>query len=255
LVVLGDPIGHSRSPAIHTAALEHLGIEGTYLARKAGIVELDSAFEDMRRGRLHGINVTMPLKLEAAARAELLTPEAAVGRSVNTVRLREGHVEGHSTDVTASRSALADPRFPGTAPILILGAGGAAAAALTGAAGRVVYIAARSRERASDLVQRVAVPAQVVPFGSAITGAVVLNATPIGMRGESLPEPMLEVAVGVIDLAYGQSPTRAIEWARLAGIPHLDGVEFLVRQAADSFRWWTGVEPPWEVMLEAARKA
>jgi len=254
LAVLGDPIDHSRSPAIHTAAMRHLGITGSYVARRAGVFELDSAVGELRRGTLHGMNVTMPLKRAAAGAADTLTEEARASGSVNTLRFREGLVEGHSTDVVASRSALHDPRFDSEAPVLILGSGGAAAAALIGAAGRLVYLAARSAHRADDLVDEVRVPANVVHFGVGVAGAVVLNATPLGMAGQTLPEEITDVASGIIDLPYGDEPTPTVLRSVGSGVPVMDGVEFLVLQAAASFEWWTGVEAPVEVMLEAARK-
>ena len=144
LAVLGDPIEHSRSPAIHNAAMAHLGIDGSYVARRVRGGELSNVVSELRKGSLDGANVTMPLKLEAAALADDLTVEAAASGSVNTLRPRSGLIEGHSTDVVASARAFSDERFDQSAPILILGAGGAAAAAMIGAAGRAVYVAART---------------------------------------------------------------------------------------------------------------
>jgi shikimate dehydrogenase len=74
------------------------------------------------------------------------------------------------------------------------------------------------------------------------------------MAGESLPEPVLAAARGLIDLAYGDRDTPAVIRAREVGLPFMDGVEFLVLQAAGSFEWWTGIDAPLAVMLEAARK-
>ena len=254
LAVLGDPIDHSRSPAIHTAALRHLGIQGSYEARRAGPVELADAIAEMYEGALHGLNVTMPLKREARAAAALLTDEASASGSVNTLRLRDGVVEGHSTDVVATRLAFSDPRFDPAAPVLILGAGGASAAVLAGAAGREVYLAARDSRLAEHLAELSRTPASVIPFGAAVIGALLVNATPLGMNGESLPDAITSVATGIIDLAYGDKPTPTVTSAEHSGLALMDGVEFLVLQAAGSFEWWTGVQAPFGVMLEAARK-
>jgi len=255
LAVLGDPIEHSRSPAIHNAAMRHLGIEGSYEARRAGPAELAAALTELRDGELAGINITMPLKGEAAAMAETLTAEASVSMSVNTLRHRAGAVEGHSTDVIACRTAFSDERFDGAAPILILGSGGAAAAALAGGSGRAVYVAARDRDRAAALLARAGAEAGLVRFGAGVAGALVVNATPIGMGGEGLPKGVTGPASGIIDLAYGVEETRTVSEARRSGLPVMDGVEFLVLQAAASFEWWTGLSAPVEVMLQAARKA
>jgi len=234
--------------------MRHLGIEGTYEARRAGRAELAAAVTELRDGELDGINITMPLKEAAAAMAETLTAEASVSMSVNTLRHRAGAVEGHSTDVIASRTAFSDERFDGAAPVLILGSGGAAAAALASASGRTVYVAARDRDRAAALVARVGAEAAVVRFGAGVVGALVVNATPIGMDGEGLPPGVTGPASGIIDLAYGGEETRTVSEARRSGLPVMDGVEFLVLQAAASFEWWTGLCAPVEVMLQAARK-
>jgi shikimate dehydrogenase len=252
--VLGNPIGHSRSPAIHNAAMRHLGIEGVYEARRAGPEELRRAVDEIRSGSLHGINITMPLKEEAVRLVDLLSPQAAKSGSVNTMRAGLGTVEGHSTDVVAARAAVSDDRFEPSAPILVLGSGGAAAAALVAVSGRIVYLSSRNLDRAAAMADRVGVEAGLVRFGSGVAGAVVVNATPLGMRGESLPEDVLPVASGVIDLVYGEAPTPTVSAAEASGLPVMDGIEFLVLQAAGSFEWWTGLPAPLEVMLQAARK-
>ncbi len=253
--VLGDPIDHSRSPAIHTAALDHLGIEGSYVATRAGTRELHAAVQDLRQGALDGFNITMPLKAEAAALADSLTEEAARAGSVNTMRARNGVIEGLSSDVIAFTRAIRDPRFDTGAPLLVLGAGGAAAAALVGATGRDVYLAARVESRAMELAERVGVDAGVIPFGTGVAGAVVVNATPLGMSAERLPERASQIASGIIDLAYGNIETPAVAQAHAKGLPVMDGIEFLVLQAAASFEWWLGLTAPIEVMAEAARNA
>jgi shikimate dehydrogenase len=253
--VLGDPIEHSRSPAIHTAALEHLGIEGSYVAIRAGSAELHAAVQELREGTFDGLNITMPLKAEAAALADSLTEDAGLSQSVNTMRARDGVVEGLSSDVIAFSQALGDPRFGPGAPLLVLGAGGAGAAALVVARGRDIYVAARDVDQARALVERVGVEADVVPFGAVVAGALVVNATPIGMGGELLPGGVTGTASGIIDLAYGKSETPTVIWARRAGMPVMDGIEFLVLQAAASFEWWLGRPAPVGVMTAAAKNA
>jgi shikimate dehydrogenase len=253
LAVLGDPIGHSRSPAIHDAAMAYLGIDGSYVARRVAAGELGPVVEELRDGSLDGVNVTMPLKTQAAALADTLTHEAEASGSVNTMRLRSGAIEGHSTDVVASARALSDERFDPTAPVLILGAGGAAAAAIIGATGREVYVAARDIQSATALAARTGNGAGVVPLGVGVSGALVVNATPLGMGGERLPEAITATSSGIVDLPYGPHETLTVAGAREAGLPFMDGVEFLVLQAAASFEWWTGLPGPLEVMVRAAR--
>jgi shikimate dehydrogenase len=137
----------------------------------------------------------------------------------------------------------------------VLGAGGAAAAVLVGAPERALYVAARDPDRARALVESIGVAAEVVSFGSGVAGALVINATPLGMGGEALPGGVVGPASGIIDLAYGYDETATVGIGRAAGLPVMDGVEFLVLQAAASFEWWLGRPAPLEVMAEAARKA
>lgn len=250
LAVIGDPISHSRSPAIHTAALAALGIEGTYVARRVPSSGMEAVIEDLRAGRLDGVNVTMPLKGVAAAMVDETTDKARRSGSVNTiVRLPDGRLEGHSTDITALERLWPSD----SEPVLILGAGGAAAAACLAARGRTIYVSARRAGAVAALADRLGTDSIVeVPWGAAVVDAVVVNATPLGMAGEPLPDRVVPLGSALIDLAYGPATTPAVAEARRLGLPTIDGLEFLVAQAADSFRLWTGREAPIAVMTEAA---
>lgn len=243
-------MSHSRSPAIHRTALSVCGLEGSYEAIKADRTILEATCQRIRDRELTGINVTMPLKGDAAELADFLTPEAAKSGSVNTLRLGQEGLEGHSTDVIALRRHLSNHD---SSTVLVLGAGGAARAVLEAAGHRLVYVAARDQEKALSLCQG-RQNAEVIRLGTPVAGAVVVNATPLGMAGESLPEGVVEACSALIDLAYGLEETPAIAVARLMGIPFADGLEFLVGQAVESFEWWTGLRPPLQPLLEAARK-
>lgn len=252
LALLGDPVAHSRSPRIQRAALEDAGLVGDYVAIRAGEDELEQALDDLRRGRLHGVNITMPLKGAAAARADVLTPLARRARSVNTLRARQGRIEAHSTDAEAFLEISGDKGLPDRATLLVIGSGGSARAALAALEGRETYISARDEAKARALEKEFD-SAGIVPWGSVVAGALVINATPIGMNGEELHDGLVEMATGLIDLPYGQETTPAVVRARAIGIPHVDGVEFLTRQAAAAFEWWTGVPVNYEDLLAAAR--
>ena len=251
LVLLGDPVSHSRSPAIHTAALGHFGIEGEYSARRVDEAGVALAVAELRRHSLDGANVTMPHKRLAGTLCDLLDDDAAAGGVVNTLAVRDGMVMGWNTDVTALR-ALASIAV-GQGRVLVLGAGGAAAAAIVAFRDRDVVVSARQISAAEALRARFAGPAEVVPWGTVIPGALVVNATPIGMNEERLPEGIIEEASALIDLPYGVRATPACDEARRRRIPCVDGVDILVAQAGESFRIWTGLEPPVEVMRAVAR--
>jgi shikimate dehydrogenase len=250
--VLGDPVEHSRSPEIHTAMLGLSGLEGEYRRIRADARDLAATIEDLRKGVWHGLNTTMPLKGEAARLADSLSPRAERAGSVNTLAMRGSNVYGETTDSSAFHQLFSSERFRQIGSILVLGAGGSAAAALIAAPeDRNVYVEARRPDRAADLTGRFG--GTVAPWGAAIAGALVVNTTPIGMSAESLPEPVVQTAAGLIDLPYAASATRAITVAIGRGIPHADGNEFLVRQAIASFALWTGVEIQYDDLVETLR--
>jgi len=241
LAVLGDPVAHSLSPRLHNAALRAAGIEGTYEARRVDAGGMAAAIEEIRTGELDGANVTMPHKRLAAGLVDEVGSEAARAGSVNTLALRGASVVGESTDIEGIRLAW---RGLPDGPALILGGGGAAAAALLALEGRPLVVSARSSSAAARLIEQTGVAADVAEWGSPVPGAVIVNATPLGMAGESLPSGLLEVATGLFDMPYGAAPTEAVKRARSLGIPALEGVEMLLAQAARSFELWTGVAAP-----------
>ena len=250
--LLGDPVAHSRSPAIHSAALAAAGLRGAYEAIRADRALLGEAVERLRAGDFHGLNITMPLKPAAAEMADDLTTPARLSGSVNTLRAVKGRVEAHSTDAVAFGELLEDARFPREAPILVLGSGSTAKAALASIGDRRCLISARSTGKAEGLVRRFDL-AGLLPWGEGLEGSIVINATSLGMRGEQLPGAVVSHASALIDLPYADKPTPASSSAVAAGLPVADGIEFLVRQARASFAWWTGQVVDLEALVEAAR--
>ncbi len=252
LALLGDPVAHSRSPAIHAKALELTGLRGEYRAIRADESILEQAVEDLRHGALTGLNITMPLKAAAGALADDLTSPARASGSVNTLRGVGGLVEAHSTDAIAFEELFDDERFPEKAPLLVLGSGSTARAALATIRSRPAYVSARSSRNSENLVARYGLSG-AIPWGEGIAGSLVVNATPLGMNRESLPGSVVAAAVGLIDLPYAAQPTHAAAGARATALPLVDGVEFLARQARASFSWWTGKAVDLAPLVEAAR--
>jgi shikimate dehydrogenase len=250
LALVGDPVDHSLSPVMHRAALATAGLEGEYQAIRADAAVLEAVLGDLRAGRLDGVNVTMPLKEAAAAGADRLTPEAACSGSANSLRAREGVIEAHSTDVVAFGSLF--ERDSGG--LLVLGAGGSARAALAAWPGPVASVSARDPSRAAALGS-IGPEVLLVPWGRGVPGVMVVNATPVGMRGERLPEGVLMGAHALVDLPYGGTDTWAVAEARRRGLDVVDGIQFLALQAAASFEWWTGVPVDSARLAAAARNA
>ncbi len=177
-------------------------------------------------------------------------------RAANTLWGRHGRVMAGSTDPDGVRFAWHRAGLPVDRPVLVLGAGGAAAAALVGRRGQARGVTARRREAAELLVSQLAEDSdeeqiEVVEWGSGVPGAVLVNATPIGMAGESLPEAITTEASGLLEMAYGSGDTPATRLMRGRGLPVATGELMLVGQGLASFALWTDRQIPPEVMLGA----
>jgi shikimate dehydrogenase len=254
LVLLGDPVAHSLSPAIHTAALAACGIDGHYEARRVDEAGLRRALDEIRYGALHGANVTMPHKHLAFSVSDTLSEDAMRTGAVNTLVGVPGGARGHNTDVAGVRYAWRHASLP-QAPVLILGAGGAAAAAAVALAGGEITVSARDRSAAEGLLERTRVRGAVVEWGYPVAGAVVVNATPLGMHGERLPNDLLADAAGLLEMPYASGTTAAEADAAALGLPVSSGADMLLGQAIAAFTLWTGVEAPEAVMREAMEAA
>jgi shikimate dehydrogenase len=255
LELYGDPVSHSLSPVLHTAALKAVGLVGSYRAVRVDRRGLKERFDELRRGRIDGANVTMPHKRDAAEFVDDLSPGAARAQSVNTVVAAGSELVGHSTDIDGVLAVWDEAHLPGEAPVLILGAGGAAAAAVIALEDRRVYLAARQVDRAEGLLDRLDVMGDAVPWGRPIPGAVVVNATPLGMAGETLPAGIVEESSGLLDMPYRHGSTAAVRRARRNGVPHATGTDLLIAQAAVSFTLWTGRPAPLAQMRAALQIA
>jgi shikimate dehydrogenase len=255
--VIGDPVDHSRSPAMHNAAFAALDLDWVYVAFPVPRGEGAAAVQAVPALGLAGLNVTMPHKADAASACDDLAPDAAALGSVNTVVHADGTLAGHSTDGDGFLRALDDEGMTATGRrVLVLGAGGAARAIAhaLGRSGGAVTVAARRPDAARDA-------AALAPDGVAADLVdiavgqfdVIVNATPLGMRGESPPFDVGRLHEGqfVFDTVYPVDTPLLIE-ARARGLRAAGGLGMLVHQGALSFALWTGITPPIEVMRAAA---
>lgn len=234
--------------------LDISGLEGEYVRIRADRATLEREVERLREGSWDGLNITMPLKAAAATLADSMSLRARRSGSVNTLMRDESGIYGESTDATVFDDLVRSGRFGSRAAVLVLGAGGSAAAALSAlGTDEHVYLAARDPQRAGELASRLG--GEVIAWGTAVAGALVINSTPVGMAGETLPAGVLEVASGLIDLPYGDLATPAVERARATHRTEVvDGHEFLLRQAMASFRLWTGIQVDYTALEKAVRK-
>jgi shikimate dehydrogenase len=265
--VIGWPVEHSLSPAIHNAAFTATDLDWVYVPLPVRPEWLEAALIGIVPLGFAGANVTMPHKTETADLIDDLSEDAELLRAVNTIRVVDDRLEGHNTDVGGfDRFLRRDAGFePAGRSALIYGAGGAARAcalALARAGLGTLSVAVRAPARAAPLVgvvERFDVPVTIVDV-SEVEGLevdLVVNATPVGAPAE--PEhrslPVLDHDVLVVDLLYDPPSTDLQRRARGAGATVFGGIGLLVEQAALSFELWTGTPAPLDVMSAAALAA
>jgi shikimate dehydrogenase len=278
LAVLGHPVAHSRSPTMQNAALAALGLgeEWSYEAIDLAPEDFEARVRAMSAEGFAGVNVTVPHKLAALAVADIQSEMAREIGAANTLIFRARGIEAHNTDAGGLIASLPAP--PRGRRALVLGAGGAARAAIwaLGAAGATVEIWNRTVARAEtvrlEVTQRaqeleLEVEVRTVQTDAPEAGAtldqrryeLIVNTTAVGLQGEDPFEhlPLRRDGFGpgqvVVDMVYGDRPSTLLAAAAAAGATTVDGIEVLVQQGALSFEIWTGQKPPLEVMRAAAR--
>ena len=270
--VIGDPVRHSLSPALHNAAFAALGLDWTYLAFEVPAGQGADAVAAMRVLGIDGLSVTMPHKDTVAAAVDELSPAAALLGAVNCVRRDGDRLIGENTDGAGFLRSLRTQA--GVDPVglrtVVLGAGGAARAVIVALAadGALVTVVNRSpvaAARAAALGEAAGSVAAEASGGlsrsAAVGGAetvrdadVVVNATPLGMTdGDPLPvdAALLSDSQIVVDLIYRPERTPLLEAAAQAGATTLNGVGMLLYQAAEQFTMWTGRDAPVDTMAAA----
>ena len=259
LWLLGHGVADSPSPAMQRAALRARGIEGGYEVVDVAPDQLGAALDRMRSGAASGANVTIPHKTAAAACCDTLEGDAVLSGAVNTLTVEAGRLVGGNTDAAGLEAALRRLDLwpdPGALAV-VLGAGGAAAAAVL-ALSRVpsdrVHVVGRRPAAAADVARRLAgvAPVLTAPWeGGALApllaaADVVINATPVGLAGLPFHPRDLPGTAAVVDLRYRPRPVDLSAAAQDAGLRACDGLEMLLQQGMLSFQRWTGVEPPWD---------
>jgi shikimate dehydrogenase len=272
--ILGWPVEHSLSPAIHNAAFGALDLPWEYVLLPTPPSGLARAVRRLKEVGWGGANVTIPHKESIVRYLDQLSPEAGVIGAVNTVVARDGRCTGYNTDVAGFTRVLGDQGLqPRGKRVLVLGAGGAARAVVYALvqAGSEVVICNRTQERAEALVasfSRDAVPSLLVvrPLSNSVLEEeigrcqLLVNTTSVGMTPNDWLSPWPEdvpmpPGIVVFDLVYAPVETRLLRQAKVAGAQSIDGLQMLINQGMESFRLWTGMLPSKEVMSEAVTAA
>ncbi len=267
--VLGDPIEHSMSPAMHNAAFGALGMPCTYHAFRVRPSDLKDAIYGAKALGFGGLNLTIPLKEEALKYVEPDPIAARIG-AVNTIDFADG-ITGHNTDGIGAMRALEDAGVTvADRNILIIGAGGAARAIAFqfGYSGGEIVIANRTGERADRLARDVrsglSELGKTPSIESTGLGAlpekiadadILINATSVGMHPDvdatPVPSDLLRPGLAVFDIVYNPRRTRLLLEAEQKGATVIGGVWMLVHQGAEAFSIWTGRKPPVDAMVAA----
>lgn len=267
--VIGDPIGHSRSPLMHNAAFRALGIDADYTAVHVTRENLPD-FLNSARTALNGFNVTVPHKNAVIPFLDGITPRAALAGSVNTVSVRDGKLFGDTTDATGLERAVQEVfglPLQG-ANVCILGCGGVVRALvfhLADAGCSRIRILNRTAEKAALLTSELLKHAPALDCGfaalddlpsveAALDGSdLVIQCTSLGLRngdGSPIDPELIPISACLFDTIYRE--TDILVRCRERGIRVSGGLPMLVYQGAESFRIWTGREAPVDIMRKAA---
>jgi shikimate dehydrogenase len=255
--VIGDPIGHSKSPLIHKFWLAKLGLEGDYRSARVAADGLAAYFAERRtQANWRGCNVTVPHKQAVIAALDRLSDTAREVGAVNTITAEDGGLAGDNTDVGGIIDALAPVGRP--ARVCLIGSGGAALAALAAfrlLSASFVSLNVRDRAKGERLLAASGLDGRVgaVDDREGLLGAdLIVNATTLGMAGQSaMPEEVLRhigsitnPRAAVFDMVYSPLETALLAAARRSGLVAIDGLEMLVGQAALAFVQFFGREAP-----------
>jgi len=259
LAVLGYPIGHSRSPAMHSAALAELGLgeEWSYEAIEVAPDVFEARVRAMPGEGFAGANVTVPHKGAALFLADELSETAREIGAANTLLFVDDEIRAENTDAEGFLRSL--PGLPDSTRALVLGAGGAARAIVWALLreGAAVEVWNRTELRSQHLCEELGGSAVGAPDQTAYE--LIVNTTAVGLAGEDpfAELPLIADAFGssqtVVDMVYGAEPTALLRAAAAAGTTTVDGIEILVQQGALSLETWTGRPAPLDTMRAAAR--
>jgi shikimate dehydrogenase len=264
--VIGNPVEHSLSPAIHNAAFQQLGINCVYLAWR--VEAIGEAIKGLRAlGNFRGASVTIPHKVSAMPFLDSVEPTAAAIGAINTIVAHHGRLTGYNTDATGALRALSEggAALKGR-HIVMLGSGGAARAIAFGLAAesgaeRLTILGVDERERASlaaDVRSKTSLPVLNRPLDHETLrttlpdAQVLIHCTPLGMYPKvdvsCVPASVLHPGLAVMDIVYNPRETRLLREAKQSGCTIIPGLEMFLNQAAAQCELWTNRPAPLPVM-------
>lgn len=257
--ILGQPVAHSLSPAMHNAAFAALGINAVYVPFP--VRDLAAAVQGLRGLNIRGVSVTLPFKEEIIPLLDEVDLKAKAIGAVNTVLNRDGVLQGHNTDWEGALLALERQAEISGRQVMVLGAGGAGRAVVFAVqqAGGQVLVADVHDAKAQTLAQEMRATAVPLTELATVEADIFINATPVGMEPEAdaipLPPELLGRFRVVMDLVYRPVRTRLLQEAALRGARTIDGLQMLLYQGVRQFELFVGQPAPTEVMRQALAAA
>ena len=263
--IIGDPIEHSLSPAMHNAAFNFLKLESSYIAYRVTYLELEASICSLKEVRLAGFNVTIPHKTRILKYIDVLDRVATQAGAVNTVKNIDSELYGYNTDVGGFLRPLMKRGINlNGLNILLLGAGGAARAVVVALSSKAenlkISIINRNIDRAKELAKignTLGAKCESFSLDDVLLlsnrADVIVNALPLGMHDEKsiIDAHNIPTESIVYDIVYKPVLTDLLKNAKQAGATVVYGYEMLLEQGAESFQIWTGIPAPLEVMKKA----
>ena len=257
--VIGNPVRHSLSPALHNAAFSATGFNAVYLAFE--IEDIEECVKGIRAFGIKGTSITIPFKTAVMPFLDEIDPLAKRIGAVNTIVNDNGRLKGYNTDAIGAQKALKKKiELPGMT-CLIIGAGGAARAIgfMLKEQDVAVSIVNRSRKRGEALARSLGCPFVPLVDIEGAKGDILVQTTPVGMYPHidqcPVPEHILEQGMVVMDIVYLPAETRLLKSAKNRGCVTISGVDMLLHQGAEQFRLWTGLDPPVASMRHVLKEA
>ena len=263
--IIGDPVHHSLSPAMHNAAFNSLQLNSTYIAFRVPKGQLEESIEALRAIGIAGFNVTIPHKVDILKFMDYLDSSAKKAAAVNTVHNMDGILKGYNTDIFGFIEPLRkrNVNFNGM-NILLLGAGGSARAVIAAFSEtkgiNKITIVNRTQEKASQLAEKgidLGLECHVTEMDNikriAVESHLIVNTTSIGMNEEASVIGYEDISKNAIvyDIVYKPVITNLLENARYAGAAVVYGYEMLLEQGARAFEIWTDLQAPRDIMKKS----
>jgi shikimate dehydrogenase len=257
--VLGDPVSHSLSPAMHNNAFSHIGYNGVYLAFR--VTDIGAAMTGVKALGIKGASVTIPHKVTVMDGLDEIDEQALKIGAVNTIVHDQGKLFGYNTDCLGATNALLEKTSIQDKDVVLIGAGGAARAigfGILSEGGRLTIVNILEDE-GKLLARDLGVDYYHLSEFNKVHGQILIHATPVGMSPnvEAMPiQPEdLNKEMVVMDIVYNPLKTRLLKEAEKIGCTTIDGVSMFVQQGVAQFEMWTGQKAPVDRMRETVLHA